>query len=163
SDEIKQRALQMVSEGWDITEIVQELGVSTKSISHWQDNYDTHGHVNPHYPVHGRCQILSSSTMLEIQQLLAEDPSLYLDEILEWLAIFHDWPISLSALCKNLKDFGLDRKVMRRVANQQDEVSDWTWMHRVTCACCGILGPSLFASIVDIKEDNAAVVPAVVI
>ncbi|KIK49951.1 hypothetical protein GYMLUDRAFT_120653, partial [Collybiopsis luxurians FD-317 M1] len=127
SDEIKQRALQMVSEGWDIAKIVQALGVSTKSISRWQDNYDTHGHVNPHHPVHGRRRILSSSTMLEIQQLLAEDPSLYLDEILEWLAIFHDRPISLSALCKNLKDFGLDRKVMRRVANQRDEALRTQW------------------------------------
>ncbi|KAJ3728261.1 hypothetical protein C8R42DRAFT_531189, partial [Lentinula raphanica] len=58
-------------------------------------------------------------------------PSLYLDEITEWLAIFHDKPISPSGLCRNLKDFGLDRKVMRRPAKQCDELLRTRWMDYV--------------------------------
>ncbi|KAJ3771241.1 hypothetical protein FB446DRAFT_609118, partial [Lentinula raphanica] len=45
SHDMKQRALQLLSDDWSIIDIVEALGVSAKSIARWQDNYDTHGHV----------------------------------------------------------------------------------------------------------------------
>lgn len=131
SDDMKQRALRLLEDGWDIAEVVEALGVSAKSIGRWQDNYETEGHVMPRYPVRGRRRILTSSIMQEIHELYKEDPSLYLVEITEWLAIFHDKPISLGALCMNLKDFGLNRKVMRRLAKQRDEMLRTRWMDYV--------------------------------
>lgn len=131
SDDMKQRALQLLSDGWDIIEVVDVLGVSAKSVGRWQVNYETEGHVSNRYSVRGRRRKLSTAIMLEIEELLKEDPSLYLDEICEWLAVFHDVPISLGGLCMNLKDFGLDRKVMRKVASQCNESLRTQWMDYV--------------------------------
>ncbi|KAF9066037.1 hypothetical protein BDP27DRAFT_1365899 [Rhodocollybia butyracea] len=131
SDDIKQCGLRLLEDGWDITAVVEALGVSAKSIDRWQDNYETKGHVMPRYPVQGRRRILTSSIMHETHELYKEDPSLYLDKITEWLAIFHDKPISLGALCNNLKDFGLNRKVMRWLARQRDEMLRTRWMDYV--------------------------------
>jgi transposase len=56
-----------------------------------------------------------------IHELLAETPSLLLDEISEWLAIYHDQPISTTALHENLRDLGLTYKRLRRVAAERDD------------------------------------------
>ena len=69
--------------------------------------------------------------MHRVSQLLTEGPSLYLDKICKWLAIFHDKPISLSGICRNLKDFGLDRKVMCNVAKQCNKLLRTQWMDYV--------------------------------
>jgi hypothetical protein len=42
--------------------------------------------------------------------------SLLLDEIGEWLAIYHDQPISMTALHDNLKDLRLTYKHLKRIA-----------------------------------------------
>ncbi|KAJ3729811.1 hypothetical protein C8R42DRAFT_570727, partial [Lentinula raphanica] len=128
SHDMKQQALQLLSDDWSIIDIVEVLGVSAKSIARWQDNYDTHEHVMPQFAIQRRRHILTSSMMLDIQALLQEDPSFYLDKISEWLAIFHDKPISLGTLCMNLKDFGLDWKMMRRPAKQRNELLRTCWM-----------------------------------
>ncbi len=53
-------------------------------------NYDNHGSVNPPIPLQGRCQLLSSDIAEELQEILIESPSLLLDDIGEWLAIYHE-------------------------------------------------------------------------
>ena len=47
SADMKRRALQLLDEGWEIQQIADLLGISSKSIHRWQDNYETHSLVNP--------------------------------------------------------------------------------------------------------------------
>ena len=64
----------------------------------------------------GRPRLLSADMIDDIQQLLQEDSSLLLDEIVEWLALYHDQPISTTTLHDNLWDLSLTRKRLKRAA-----------------------------------------------
>jgi hypothetical protein len=44
---MKQRSLQLIDEGWEMEDIANVLGVASKSIKRWTDNYDMHGRVDP--------------------------------------------------------------------------------------------------------------------
>jgi transposase len=81
-------------------QITTTLGVHSKSIKRWEHNYENHGSVDPPTPLRGRRRPLSSDIAEELHKLLLESPSLLLDEIGEWLAIYHDQPISTTALHK---------------------------------------------------------------
>jgi len=59
SSDMKKRALQLLEEGWEVSEIADALGVSTKSIPRWNGNYEVHGHVNPPSALRGRHCILT--------------------------------------------------------------------------------------------------------
>ena len=103
SDDRKERALYLLLErGWDIDRITDALGVSSKSIECWEENYEVHGCVSPPKLIMGRPTLLSADMIDDIQQLLQKDSSLLLDEIVEWLALYHDQPISTTALHDNL-------------------------------------------------------------
>jgi hypothetical protein len=46
--------------------------------------------------------------------------TLLLDEIGEWLAIYHDQPISTAVLYDSLKDLGFTYERLKRVAAERD-------------------------------------------
>ena len=94
SPDMKQRALYLLlEEGWEIDQITAALGVHSKSIERWQHNYENHGTVNPPTPLRGRRRLLNPNVTEELHEMLTESPSLLLDEIGEWLAIYHDQPV----------------------------------------------------------------------
>jgi len=128
---IKQRALQLLSDGWDMEDIVDALGVSPKSVDRWLDKYETHGRVDPPSVLRGRRRALNPAILEELQQLIRECPSLFLDEISEWLAIYHDQPIHTSQLHRTLHDIGLTYKRLRKVAAERDEEARNAWLHEV--------------------------------
>jgi transposase len=102
-------------------QITTALGVLSKSIKRWEHNYENHGSVDLPTPLRGRCQLLSSNIAEELHELLPESPLLLLDEIGEWLAIYHDQPKSTTALHDNLKDLGLTYKHLKRITAEQDD------------------------------------------
>ena len=57
----------------------------------------------------------------DLQKLLLETPDLYIDEIVEWLLLYHELSISTAALHNNLRELGLSRKLMRRTAATKAE------------------------------------------
>jgi transposase len=130
---MKQRALYLLlEEGWEIDQITTALGVHSKSIERWQHNYENHGSVDPSTPLRGRRRLLSSDIAEELHEMLIESPSLLLDEIGEWLAIYHDQPISTTALHDNLKDLGLTYKRLKRIAAERDDAYRADWLHNMT-------------------------------
>ena len=136
SDDRKERALYLLLErGWDIERITDALGVSAKSIERWNENYEVHGCVCPPKLIIGRPRLLSADMIDDIQQLLQEDPSLLLDEIGEWLALYHDQPISATALHDNLRDLSLTRKRLKRAAAERDDVYRTEWIINMTMNC----------------------------
>ena len=60
-----------------------------------------------------------------------ETTDLYLDEIAEWLLLYHNLPISISALSNNLRNLGLSRKLMQRNAAERDHELRAAWMYDV--------------------------------
>ena len=71
-------------------------------------SYNTTAIQTQHYckPIKGRPKRLMANMIGDIQQLPHDDPTL-LDEIREWLALYHDQPISTKALHTNLWDLAL--------------------------------------------------------
>jgi transposase len=128
---MKKRALQMLDEGWEVEEIVNALGVSSDSIERWQDNYITHGRVDPPWVLQGRRRLLNAAAIEDLHDLIQESPSLFLDEIADWLALYHDQPISTTALHDNLRDLGITYKKLRKVAAERDDAYRAAWMHDV--------------------------------
>ena len=112
-------------------EIANLLDMSSKSIERWQDNYETHGHVNPPTFLRGRRPILSTGVLEELHELILKSPGLYLDEIGIWLALYHNVQISATALHDNLRELGLTRKIMRRAAGERDHELCAEWMYDI--------------------------------
>ncbi|KAG1901264.1 uncharacterized protein F5891DRAFT_950847 [Suillus fuscotomentosus] len=133
SPDRKERALYLLlEEGWEIECIADVLGVSSRSIEQWEANYNENGCVNPHSPIMGRPCLLDQIMKDEICELRAENPSLPLDEISEWLAIYHDQPISIPALYHNLRDLGLAYKCLSRIVAECDDGFRADWLHNMT-------------------------------
>ncbi|KAG5633342.1 hypothetical protein H0H81_008554, partial [Sphagnurus paluster] len=129
---MKQQALQLVDRRWELEDIAEVLGVSTKCIGHWADNFDTHGHVDPPSVLRGRPHILNPLAIQDLHNLIQETPSLFLDKIGKWLALYHNLPISTAALHNNLRDQGLTYKLLRKAAAERDNALWSDWMYNVS-------------------------------
>ncbi|KIK01385.1 hypothetical protein K443DRAFT_678383 [Laccaria amethystina LaAM-08-1] len=116
SADMKEHALHLLTEGWELPEIADVLGVSLISINRWVDNDDRHGTVIPPSYHQGRHRLLNTEAISDLKELIDESPEFYLDEIGEWLALYHDIPMSTTALHDNLRGLGLTRKIMHRQA-----------------------------------------------
>ncbi|KAH7918110.1 hypothetical protein BV22DRAFT_1108445 [Leucogyrophana mollusca] len=127
STDMKEQALKLLGDGWEMDEIADALGISEKSIGRWEDKMLQEGRVDTPSILHGRRRLLNATAIAELQELIKESPSLFLDEISEWLAIYHDQPISTAALHNNLHDLGLTYKVLKHTAAQRDEDQHAAW------------------------------------
>ncbi|CAA7258479.1 unnamed protein product [Cyclocybe aegerita] len=56
-----------------------------------------------------------------VKEVYHNEADTYLDQLIWWLAINHNIAISQSALHKNLQDAGLTRKLLHKIAKEQDE------------------------------------------
>jgi transposase len=75
---------------------------------------------------------LNAAAIEDISKLICETPSLFLEEIVEWLAVYHDQPIHTSALHHTLQDLDLMYKVLRKAAAERDKVECANWLYMVT-------------------------------
>ena len=126
SPDMKQRALQLLDEGWDMEDVAV-------SIRRWSDNHcDIHGRVDSPSVLRGCPQILNSQMVSDLHDLIRENPTLFLDEIGEWLALYHDQPISTTALHDNLWELGLTHKILRRAAAERDDIARADWLTHIT-------------------------------
>lgn len=129
----KQRALYLLlEEGWDKTAISEALGVSEQSIERWEEIYNREGCINTTSHHCGRPRLLTSQMAEELAELISESPSLLLDEIADWLALYHNQPISLTALHDNLRDLGLTYKHLKRAAAERDDAHRSDWLYNIT-------------------------------
>ena len=129
---MKQRALQLINEGWEPAEVADVLGVSSKSIERWDHNYETHGCINPPSALRGRPRIINAQAADDLQELIRETPLLFLDKIGEWLALYHDISISTAAIHNNLCDLGLTYKLLRKAAAERDDIARSEWLLEIT-------------------------------
>ena len=133
SNNRKERALYLLLEqGWDIDWITDALGMLSKSIECWEENYEVHGCVSPPKLIMRCPRLLSANMIDDIQQLLQEDPSLLLDKIVEWLALYHNQPISTTALHDNLWDLSLTHKHLKWAATKRDDAYQTEWIINMT-------------------------------
>ncbi|KAG1718498.1 hypothetical protein EDB19DRAFT_1920497 [Suillus lakei] len=115
--------------GWDIEDICDALGVSCASVYRWEAIFTEYGTVKcPPSPIRGQqLHILTRALMTACEDLFAEESDLYLDEVVMWLNLTHDISISVSTLCHNLKEAGLTRKLLHKLAVERDEQHHNEW------------------------------------
>jgi transposase len=75
SADMKQRALQLIDEGWEMAEVAEVLNVSSKSIRRWDHHYETHGRVDPPSALRGRPRIMNAKAIEDLHELIRETPS----------------------------------------------------------------------------------------
>ena len=76
STDMKERALFLLQDGWDIEEIVEVLGISRRSISRWSCNKERTGHVFTPSIHRGRQRLLNAAAIDDLGDLINETLSL---------------------------------------------------------------------------------------
>jgi transposase len=143
SPDMKVRALELLQEGWEMEEVVEVLNVSAKSIGCWSDNLNVHGCVDPPSVRRGRPQILTAAMTEDLPALIQESPFLFLDKLREWLAIYHNQPISTMALHNNLRELGLTYKAA--LPSSTAEEGCLALMSLQSLSCAGTLVSSVWS------------------
>ncbi|KJA16998.1 hypothetical protein HYPSUDRAFT_111694, partial [Hypholoma sublateritium FD-334 SS-4] len=120
--DLKETALRLWELGWDTDLITESLCISRASIYRWRKIFEEFQTVNrpPSAPI-GRPRAIIRAVMTAITEVYHNEADAYLDELVWWLAIHHDIPISRGALQKNLVSAGLTRKLLRKIARERDE------------------------------------------
>jgi hypothetical protein len=81
----------------------------------------------PPSPLKGRTRIITRAVLTAVHQLYETTSDLYLDELIWWLALYHDIVISHSGLQQNLQQAGLMRKLLRKLALKRDAALRLEW------------------------------------
>ncbi|KIK95153.1 hypothetical protein PAXRUDRAFT_11628 [Paxillus rubicundulus Ve08.2h10] len=123
SPDLKDCALQLWYDGWDTEDVCMMIGVSHASLYCWEAIFEEFGSVtHPPSPIRGQSlHILTRALSMACEDLFSEESDLYLDEVIAWLALIQDIFISKSTLCQNLKELGLTRKILHKVATERNE------------------------------------------
>ncbi|KJA25913.1 hypothetical protein HYPSUDRAFT_133934 [Hypholoma sublateritium FD-334 SS-4] len=122
SPDLKVTALRLWELGWDVELITESLSISRASIYRWRQIFEETQSVNrpPSAPM-GRPRAIIRAVMTAIVEVYNNKADAYLDELVWWLAVHHDLPISRSALQKNLVSVGLTHKLLHKIARERDE------------------------------------------
>ncbi|KAG1853370.1 hypothetical protein F4604DRAFT_1591626 [Suillus subluteus] len=136
SSDLKECALKLWNAVWDIDDIHDGLGVSRDSIYRWEAIFAEYGTVNrPPSPIRGQqLRILTRALMTACEALFSEESDLYLDEVVTCLALTHNIGISVFTLCRNLKEAGLTRNLLHKLAAERDEERDEVSKNEITWA-----------------------------
>ncbi|KAF8589516.1 hypothetical protein K439DRAFT_1332429 [Ramaria rubella] len=105
SNDLKQRSLWLLNNGYIPTEASQILGVSQRSLLRWSDNYERYGNVSsPRNPNCGQPRILTPGQVADLLALVKEAPEMFLDEMQDWMALHHDAAVSKTTLDRNIRE-----------------------------------------------------------
>jgi transposase len=122
SPQVKELALELWMRGFSRSDVCQIFQVSPRSLYRWRKLLDEFDSVTPPpSPLRGRPRIIGLAVMTAVRQLYEQHPDTYLDELQWYLAVHHDTAISISSLQRNLDKAGLTRKMLHKIAIEQDE------------------------------------------
>ncbi|KZV70239.1 hypothetical protein PENSPDRAFT_544121, partial [Peniophora sp. CONT] len=124
SREVKELVLWHRQQGHlDDDEICYIFDVSISSLNRWGNNVDEFGDViRPRNPLQGRPPALSAPQLGELLRAIDGDPSMFLDELRDWILITHDIELHKNSVDRILKDVSYSYKLLRRAAAERDPV-----------------------------------------
>ena len=121
SENLKLRALWLRDQGFISDDICYLLGISKRSLSRWQANMDLYGSViPPHNPLQGCPPALNTEQRNDLFNVIDQAPEMFLDEIQDWMALYHDTAISITLLHRVIQDAGLFLKMLHKAASERD-------------------------------------------
>ncbi|KAJ3846172.1 hypothetical protein EV368DRAFT_53149, partial [Lentinula lateritia] len=123
SPDLKSCALDLWEHGWDRSDICSALGISSASLYCWIQIFNEFDSVvKPPSPLRGCPRMITIAALTAMKEIYNHHPDSYLDGLVWFLALHHDVVISKSAVHDNLRKAGLTRKLMRKIAQERDEV-----------------------------------------
>ncbi|KAG9013741.1 hypothetical protein FRB90_005775 [Tulasnella sp. 427] len=132
SREIKERAMILYRSGWPASEVAYLLDVSEKSMDRWDELLQTEGDVvRPPSYQQGRPSILNDELRYELLEILAEDSTVYIDQLRDFFAVERDVGIGRSTLQKILQDIGVTRKKLKKEAAEADAEEQVQYLNRM--------------------------------
>ena len=132
SDDMKECALRLWELGWDADDICGVLDISRASLYRWHALFSNFGNVvRPPSPLVGRKRLITRAAVEGMRALLHTHPDTYLDELVRWLGVHHDIVVSTATLHSCLKDVGLTRKRLQKLAVERDEGLRTEWRDMV--------------------------------
>ncbi|KAJ7210515.1 hypothetical protein GGX14DRAFT_363509 [Mycena pura] len=130
SVEVKLLALAALDDGVDVATVERLFDVSRRSLERWdQQLHERFTLARKKSYLIGRPSTIPPELLHILHQLLAESPSLFLDEIAEYFAVVHAESFPISTIYDAIKDMGYERMVLRRIAAQRDDDLRSEWMH----------------------------------
>lgn len=135
--------MDLIGRGLAQEEIADLLHVSVRSIQRWEHNQDIYDSVIPPTLLPQGCPCILPYEVLDtLHVLLGAEPSTYLMEMQNWLTMEHNIALSLSAIQKNLTQFGLMHKKLTTLAKERNDNRQEEWMmfvnthffdHQIVC------------------------------
>jgi transposase len=130
--QVKEIALDLIGRGLAREEIADLLRVSVRSIHRWEHNQDVYDSVIPPPQLpQGRPRILPYEVLDTLHILLSAEPSAYLMDIQNWLAMEYNIALSLSGIQRNLTQFSLTHKKLTTLAKERNDNMREEWINFV--------------------------------
>ncbi|KZV62066.1 hypothetical protein PENSPDRAFT_591972 [Peniophora sp. CONT] len=122
SREVKELVLWHRRRGYLADEDIRDVfDVSIASMYRWQDNVDKYGDViRPRNPLQGRPMALTAPQLGSVLWAIDNDPSMFLDEIRDWVAISLDVDLSVASIQRIVSDCAYSYKLLRKTAAERD-------------------------------------------
>lgn len=130
--QLKMRIVSLLLRGTPLDVLAIVFDVSERSIWRWKARFLQEGVLyKPITEAVGRPSMLSMEARDAVCELLIDDPTLYIDEISEWIELAFDLRIPDSTLNHILVQLQMTRKHLSRAASERDEQdrADWKAYH----------------------------------
>lgn len=122
----------MKDNGFINGQICNILGISGRSLQHWQNNILDHGDVlPPPNPIQGRPLSLNAMQISDLIDLVITSPEMFLDEIHDYILLAQDISLAPSSIHRLLQDLGFTYKYLRKVAAERDENARRLWKEEI--------------------------------
>ncbi|KIO27214.1 hypothetical protein M407DRAFT_73498 [Tulasnella calospora MUT 4182] len=132
SPEIKEQAMILYRSGWPASEVAYLLDVSVKSLRRWDELLATMGDVvRPRSCQQGRPSILDDELRYELLEILAEDSTVYVDQLRDFFAVERDVAIPRSTLQNILREMGVMRKRLKKEAAEGNSEEQLDYLNRM--------------------------------
>lgn len=120
--QIKERSIWLRENDFDIEDVQDIMGVSSRSVYRWISHLEDYGSViPPHNPLQGSQSTLTAEEMDHLLSFSRDHPEAYLDEIQLWAALEHDICLSVPRIDAILRSCGFTYKKLRQPAAERDE------------------------------------------
>ncbi|PVH90111.1 hypothetical protein DM02DRAFT_665516 [Periconia macrospinosa] len=123
--------LMRISMGYGDQTIAREVGVNRKTVRSLRINLEIYGEFYPPSPhVIGRPRILSVAEELAVVEVIAHQPTIYVDEIQDHLLEVFDVRPSISTLWRTIHRYNLTRKIVDKHVKERSEALRAVWRAR---------------------------------
>jgi transposase len=129
STDLRQRIVDWrTQEGWTYKQIAHTARCSIGTVHNILMVYKQYGQVtNPLLEPTGRKQVLGGDDINYLCSILMADPTLYVDELREWLDIYRGVTVSLTTIIRTLARMDLTHKHIEAQAAERNEELRSVW------------------------------------